>query len=322
MLMSRSWKSSPARLARLGLAASLLLTPACFDGEGLRGAPCLDDTDCGPKLACLGPQAAAVCGEPSSGTVTGGRWPDSPTVYCSDGEVELSSCPEPGNAGYGQDGNYQIAVPTYELSDGVVHDSVTQLDWESESTYDVYSQSAALLNFGLELPFPDLSSGIHWTSSGGANSDEAWVIDFLSWTAFVYDSSSTASVLCVTGDPLVSSFTTNSDTVRDGLTGLEWQRQQYYEPLPWMEALSHCEGLELAGQTDWRLPSAKELLTLIRDDQQLVAGIDGEGDVFWSSSPSWPPTTGLAVAFPDSTTTSENFEYPNHLRCVRGPGST
>ena len=35
----------------------------------------------------------------------------------------------------------------------------------------------------------------------------------------------------------------------------------------WEQALSYCENFEIAGHSDWRLPQAKELQSLIGKDQ-------------------------------------------------------
>ena len=52
-------------------------------------------------------------------------------------------------------------------------------------------------------------------------------------------------------------------TISDHATGLMWQRDDSEVGMRWEEALSYCEGLELSGHDDWRLPNAKELHTLI-----------------------------------------------------------
>ncbi len=60
------------------------------------------------------------------------------------------------------------------------------------------------------------------------------------------------------------------DTVTDLTTNLMWTRQDSGHlgagdlgGLDWQEALAWCEGLEVAGHDDWRLPGAKELQTLV-----------------------------------------------------------
>ncbi len=42
-----------------------------------------------------------------------------------------------------------------------------------------------------------------------------------------------------------------------------WQYAEELQQRTWVEALAYCEDLELAGFTDWRLPSIKELQSII-----------------------------------------------------------
>ena len=67
-------------------------------------------------------------------------------------------------------------------------------------------------------------------------------------------------------------FVDNSNgTVTDTSTGLMWQQdtardgQGNYDTMTWKEALNYCENLELpeGGYTDWRLPTIKELASLV-----------------------------------------------------------
>jgi hypothetical protein len=61
------------------------------------------------------------------------------------------------------------------------------------------------------------------------------------------------------------SYTDNGDgTVTDNVTGLMWAQNQSKESKGWTEASTYCENLELAGYTDWRMPTIKELWS-IRD---------------------------------------------------------
>jgi hypothetical protein len=54
-------------------------------------------------------------------------------------------------------------------------------------------------------------------------------------------------------------------TVTDRLTGLMWAQdvQQIQGLMDWDSALIKCNGLVLAGYTDWRLPNIRELQSLI-----------------------------------------------------------
>lgn len=58
-------------------------------------------------------------------------------------------------------------------------------------------------------------------------------------------------------------FSVVGDTVSDKSTGLVWQKNDVAGGKTWLEAISYCEGLNLSGQTDWRLPNAKELQSIV-----------------------------------------------------------
>ena len=70
---------------------------------------------------------------------------------------------------------------------------------------------------------------------------------------------------CVRGQPTSSGdFEDVGDgTVRDHATNLQWQKGVSPENLNWSNALDYCEGLDLAGYADWRLPNAKDAASLV-----------------------------------------------------------
>ncbi len=111
-----------------------------------------------------------------------------------------------------------------------------------------------------------------------------------------------------------NSFQDNGDnTITDNATGLIWTKQDSGSfagsagtrgdgSVDWPEALSWCEGLNFAGQQDWRLPDAKELQSIldytrapditgsaaIDDVFEITSIVDPEGDpdypMFWTST--------------------------------------
>jgi len=70
----------------------------------------------------------------------------------------------------------------------------------------------------------------------------------------------------VRGNPLYgqNNFIDNNDgTVSDLATGLMWQKSDSKKGLDWRSALHYSENLRLAHHDDWRLPSAKELQSIV-----------------------------------------------------------
>ena len=55
----------------------------------------------------------------------------------------------------------------------------------------------------------------------------------------------------------------NDGTVTDQSTGLMWAKDDSGERMNWVEALEYADQSELAGYSDWRLPNAKELQSLV-----------------------------------------------------------
>lgn len=59
-------------------------------------------------------------------------------------------------------------------------------------------------------------------------------------------------------------FVNNGDqTVSDSSTHLMWQKEDSQNELNWEDAIDYCEALDLANYSDWRLPNAKELQSIV-----------------------------------------------------------
>ncbi|WPJ96437.1 DUF1566 domain-containing protein [Coraliomargarita algicola] len=73
-------------------------------------------------------------------------------------------------------------------------------------------------------------------------------------------------VLYVRGNPNygINHFSDNLDgTITDTATGLTWMQTDSGESMDWPSALQYAEEMEHAGYSDWRLPNAKELQSII-----------------------------------------------------------
>lgn len=73
-------------------------------------------------------------------------------------------------------------------------------------------------------------------------------------------------VLYVRGNPDYGKnrFKDNEDgTITDEATGLTWMKADSGKGLDWPNALAYAEKLALAGHSDWRLPNAKELQSIV-----------------------------------------------------------
>ncbi len=73
-------------------------------------------------------------------------------------------------------------------------------------------------------------------------------------------------VLYVRGNPAygINQFKDNGDgTVTDAATGLTWMQADSGKGMDWPSALEYADGMEFAGHSDWRLPNAKELQSII-----------------------------------------------------------
>jgi hypothetical protein len=123
---------------------------------------------------------------------------------------------------------------------------------------------------------------------------------------------------------------TGSGTVKDNQTGLEWQAQDDATDHTWNtdpamanSAQNYCKSLSLAGKSDWRLPSLKELQTLI-DDRAASPAIDStffpavQNRFYWTSTPqgfagdAWAVDFGFGIAF-----SMAGSSAGRRVRCVR-----
>lgn len=179
--------------------------------------------------------------------------------------------------------------------------------------------------------FPDTPAEVFWTSTRAAVGPTVVFAVAFSDGSITYDGDigpGPVHVRCVrvqTPPPAAptSTFTISGATVRDERTGLVWQRQTdgiKYPTSP--EASAACAKLSLDGVSGFRLPSVKELATLI-DESRAGPAIDQAafpetaGDWHWSATPNLLLTDYFfAVTFGDAATYINVSGY-GYARCVK-----
>lgn len=117
-------------------------------------------------------------------------------------------------------------------------------------------------------------------------------------------------------------FTVSTEIVVDNFTRLTWQRASS-AVMTSSEAAALCAALTLAGSTEWRLPSIKELQTIVDETRtspaiDTTAFPDTPAEEFWSSSNRVNSGTVIAtVDFNVGNTSGANFTMGMaRTRCV------
>jgi hypothetical protein len=158
--------------------------------------------------------------------------------------------------------------------------------------------------------------------------DLRWSVDFQYGYFYVNSELNQFYVRAVRQDLYKTSFNDNKDgTVTDSKTGLMWQ-QAYSGPMSWQEAFSYCENLELANFSDWRLPTIKELTSIVTYGRHSPTvypdyffGITEntmENGLYWSSTSKSSDTAWAYSYFYTSLTCFIKKTYDIGVRSVRG----
>ena len=180
--------------------------------------------------------------------------------------------------------------------------------------------------------FPDPAQGNFWTSTPVAgNSGEAWYLAFS--TGFTYQGHeeflrigarcvrATTRPRCVHSSRYVGA---GAATVTDSETGLTWQRTLDGATTTWTGAKTYCQSLKLPGGGRWRLPSMKELQTLIDVGRKepaidLTAFPGSPMEQFWTSSAlAGSSTDAWFVSFRLGAVNTIDKNSQGFVRCVRG----
>jgi len=275
------------------------------------------------------------------------------------------ACPEPGEEFHGQDGNHvATSAPLlfYDQADGTVLDQNTGLIWQQADdgtgrTWDQATTHCADLELGgrtdWRLPTRFELLGIvdhggaenglrpvfqgrpqkYWTATQSVYEapDYAWFVDHETVGISNFgQKQNTYLARCVSGDPVAAGeYTRQGDVVIDAATGLTWQ-QGYQVDVTWQQALRYCDVLELGGHDDWRMPSIREMQSIVDDTRSAPAldpvfdsGRTATGFYWTGTTASWLASGAWVVgpyygATPSANAKSMQINYI--VRCVRGFG--
>ncbi len=115
------------------------------------------------------------------------------------------------------------------------------------------------------------------------------------------------------------------DVVNDIVSGLMWQddNASKYIKLTWKDAVKECENLSLAGKSDWKLPSLKELKYIYSTKptgdnkfQNLNSGY------YWTTNAHPKDKEFALIVFTDGSIHWYNKKVRTYVKCVRGKDLT
>jgi hypothetical protein len=273
----------------------------------------------------------------------------------SEGDIEAGS-PNPENYADNHDGTvtdnvtglmWQQKLPTGKLAWSAARNYCATLllagyaDWRLPS----YVELISLVDYGAAIPwknaavnatyFPGTPQDYFWSSTPFAAkptviTPSAWFVDFT-------DGSTSETLLtdanwarCVrqtslAGAPSCRYVIHGDGTVSDAMTGLTWQQTVATGSLDWPAGMQSCATLTLGGRDHWRLPTIKELLTLVDVSVDTIATLSFAIDtrvfptpvnILWSST-LFPGTTNAWVLALDGVAESLDTTKSGYgVRCV------
>jgi hypothetical protein len=128
------------------------------------------------------------------------------------------------------------------------------------------------------------------------HNNSGWHLGFIDGHFMGYPRGGYKTTRCVRADNMggyfLPDYTVNGDgTVTENVARLMWVQETKSGLLDWEEALQYCEDLQLAGHSDWKLPSNKEMTSIVdltrqkpALDAEVFPGTDYKA-FYWSRTP-------------------------------------
>jgi len=118
-------------------------------------------------------------------------------------------------------------------------------------------------------------------------------------------------------------YTVTSDIVTDNVTHLVWESAASTTTQTWSDAATYCQGRTTGGLSGWRLPTIRELLSIV-DPRACSQSIDTTvfpntpSSAFWSSTLiSGDSSYAWGVNFDGGGMGAHNVGGYSYVRCVR-----
>ncbi|RLA69321.1 MAG: DUF1566 domain-containing protein [Epsilonproteobacteria bacterium] len=115
----------------------------------------------------------------------------------------------------------------------------------------------------------------------------------------------------------------------DSRTGLTWQDNRFVESerVTYAQAEKLCKELRLGKHNDWRIPTIRELLSIIDYKKYDPAILDGfsvdDASYYWSSTQYMgDPDKVWGIDFKDGAADANGKAYDRRIRCVRATTSS
>lgn len=263
---------------------------------------------------------------------------------------------------FGEDNDYPHIAPNItDNGNGTVTDNVTALTWQKDydgneynyyqakgvisSTYNLEGSSfidvcgnstlGGLADWRLPsqheaMTIISYGSGrkLLWNTVSTSSGDGYWLSEattFLSSkTIGSYFKRIPQAVLCVSGERLVRNDIWNNEdgTATDFSTGLMWQYPSLKTTKLWVDAIQYCEGLVLAGYSDWRLPNIRELHSISNPkiisstDKRVYLGTYAFSTEFWSSTSNGSDYAATVIQ-PSGEVNGEKKSLGHEFACAR-----